>query len=192
MTLIKYEIDETLEIKEEIISDQETITEQKLNKKYESKLCSVDTRRNEVFTVKNKLRSHKKGRIQESEPINEYKCEKCARSYKWRVSLWRHKKFECDVMPQFSCKFCAKLFKRKSVRNVHENRVHHNKSSKTLVLKHKCDKCWRSYTWLKDLTRHKNLEHAAVKPLFTCDICGRNMKEKSNLSKHITTKHFKL
>lgn len=32
-----------------------------------------------------------------------YDCERCGRSYKVYRSLWRHRKYECGVQPQFVC-----------------------------------------------------------------------------------------
>ncbi|XP_033231845.1 putative zinc finger protein 66 [Belonocnema kinseyi] len=186
---IEYSNDATLEIKEEVIdvSDHGTAGQQ-VHKKYESNCCTFGTNKTDNLAINNKLPIHKQQEIQrsEEEPEKKYKCEKCARSYKRKETLGRHKKYECDVMPQFSCKFCGKRFKQKShmTRHVRYTHLKPNESSKS---RHNCDECSRSYNWSYDLTRHKLLKHATVEPQFTCDICGHKMMEKRKLSKHITS-----
>lgn len=35
-----------------------------------------------------------------------YKCENCDKSYLRKRCLWRHRKYECGMEPQFDCKYC--------------------------------------------------------------------------------------
>ncbi|XP_033231824.1 zinc finger protein 271-like [Belonocnema kinseyi] len=186
-TLIEYDMDATLEIKEECIHGTETNTVEKRNKTFETTFYTVDIKRDEILDAERTL---KKQEVQESKQEMKHTCEKCARTYKYRKNLNEHLKYECGVMPQFSCKFCPKLFKRKSDMNAHVNRMHHKGTSKKPVLKHNCDKCARSYNWLRDLSRHKRLVHTAVKPEFTCDYCGFKTNVKSTLAEHIPLRHL--
>ncbi|XP_033210152.1 zinc finger protein 718-like [Belonocnema kinseyi] len=184
---MEYDVDETLEIKEEIIQDQEAITIQKRDKTNESKFCTVYVREDDILEIKPKPQTLKKQKMQESE--QKHTCEKCGRTYKNKCHMNYHQKYLCGVMPQFSCKFCNKQFKRKSVMNAHVNRVHRSTNSKTVVFKHKCDKCSRSYNWLGDLVRHKRLVHALEKPQFICDFCGHRFNAKYHLVGHIVSLH---
>ncbi|XP_033231818.1 zinc finger protein 69-like [Belonocnema kinseyi] len=183
---MEYHVDETLEIKEEIILDQDTITHQKRNTTNEHKLCTVNIREADIFAAKCKLLALKEEEIQEKK----YICKKCVQTYKYKTSLIFHQKFECDVMPQFSCKFCSQPFKRKSHMNEHIVQVHHKTSLKKSVLTYKCDKCLRSFSYIRGLFQHKRLIHAAIKSEFACDYCSYKSKQKVNLSKHITSKHL--
>ncbi|XP_033210171.1 zinc finger protein 723-like [Belonocnema kinseyi] len=182
---------ETLEIKEEIIEDQET-TKEKRNNNYESKLCAVDIKEGNISSTKNKLRSQNKQKIQESRHKSgrKYKCEKCARTYKLKHTLKSHQKYDCNVVPQYSCKFCGKKFKRIYSMSRHIGRLHLKTDLQTSPARHNCDKCFRSYNWPYDLNRHKRLEHAADMPQFTCDYCGHRANQKSNLGTHIILKHL--
>ncbi|XP_033208826.1 zinc finger protein 761-like [Belonocnema kinseyi] len=187
----EYTNDLTLDIKEEIDEDQEA-TGQDYNKKYESKCFTLGIKETEKFSVK-KLPIHKKQKIWESEQKSEkeYKCEKCARTYIRNRSLIAHQKFECNVIPQFSCKFCNKRFKIKSNVNRHIVQVH-QKPNSNASLRHNCDECSRSYTSRNNLSRHKRSEHAGVKPqLLFCDLCGHKTTRKSCLSAHISVRHLK-
>ncbi|XP_033209012.1 zinc finger protein 492-like [Belonocnema kinseyi] len=191
-TLIKYDNDETLDIKEEIIQDQETeeVTCPNFNTKYAVKECIVNINVDMLASNVKQL-SQKKEYIQNLKPEVKYKCKKCARSYKEKKYLTYHQTYECDVTPQFKCNFCGKLFKRKSHVNAHARVVHLKSNSETSKAKYNCDNCTRSYNSSRALTRHKREKHAAVPPEFICDYCGRKMNQKSSLATHIHCCHFK-
>ncbi|XP_033231805.1 zinc finger protein 816-like [Belonocnema kinseyi] len=189
-TLIEYDMDESLDIKKEIIQDPEKTTSEKRNKTYESKISNVYIRKGEILDIKHILQTRKEQEIQESKQEKKYRCEKCARTYKNKSYLSFHQKFECGLLPQFSCKFCNKKFKRKFVRNDHVDRVHHKASSKKSAMRHYCDLCTRSYKWSKNLCRHKRIDHAAVQPQFNCDVCDYKAKRKYYLTRHIISKHL--
>ncbi|XP_033231829.1 zinc finger protein 676-like [Belonocnema kinseyi] len=190
-TFIKYEIDETLEIKEESVQDVEKITDNKHDQAYDSTFCTVDIiRKYEISAVKRKLRNLEKHEFEKSEQEMPYTCEKCGRSYSKIKVLKSHQKFECDVMPQFCCKFCTRLFKRKYDMDGHIHRVHHKTDIKKAALMHNCDKCPRSYKSVRTLARHKNAIHAAIIPQFICDVCGYKVNTKDNLVKHMISRHL--
>ncbi|XP_033208764.1 zinc finger protein 726-like [Belonocnema kinseyi] len=187
---IEYENDETLEIKDEVIQDQGIVTSRKCDENYEKKSFTVNLRETNILAAKKKLRTNnKKQKCQKLKPEKKYKCEKCGRSYTQIGNLTRHKKLECDVMPQFKCNFCDKRFKRNPNLRRHIVQVHQKKLEAPLK-KYNCIKCSRSYTWPNDLYKHERLEHSGLKPKFTCDFCGRRMKEKGNLAQHIALKHL--
>lgn len=48
-----------------------------------------------------------------------YTCDVCKRTYKVQTSLRRHKKYECQKVPQFKCDFCPYAAKQKSVLTTH-------------------------------------------------------------------------
>ncbi|XP_033208482.1 zinc finger protein 567-like [Belonocnema kinseyi] len=188
--MIEYDQDTTLEIKEEIIQGQEVAAGQKCNEKYETKLHAAHMREANIFDAKKKLRIRKKQEVQESKLEKNYTCEKCARSYKNKWDLNRHKNFECDVMPQFICNVCDKHFKRSTNLRHHIIHVHQKENTQTSQTKFNCNKCSRSYVSLSGLNLHKRVEHAAVKPKFTCDYCSHRSKQKTHLSTHISSKHL--
>ncbi|KAJ4427481.1 hypothetical protein ANN_25129 [Periplaneta americana] len=39
-------------------------------------------------------------------PNSGYECETCGKVYRWKESLYNHKKLECGKEPQFQCPFC--------------------------------------------------------------------------------------
>ncbi|XP_033231775.1 zinc finger protein 184-like [Belonocnema kinseyi] len=185
---VVYENDTTLEIKEENIQDQEICTSQKC----ETKLSNANIREVDVFGGTRKMPTHIKEKVQKSRLEKTHTCEKCARSYKRQSDLNSHRRFECDVMPQFRCEYCTKRFKRNTHLRRHIDRVHQKSDLNALQTKYNCNKCSRSYSSSDSLNRHKRLEHAVIKPQFICDYCGQKTKEKSNLSQHITAKHINL
>lgn len=134
--------------------------------------------------------SQKKQEIQILKPENKYKCKKCARRYKKKSHLTYHRKYECEVTPQFTCNFCGKLFKRKTHVNAHVGAVHRKSNSETSESKVNCNYCTRSYSCLRNLNRHKREKHAAVTPIFICDYCGHETNRKCKLGIHIYGWHL--
>ncbi|XP_033231783.1 zinc finger protein 254-like [Belonocnema kinseyi] len=183
---IEYDNDESLDIKEELIQDHDTVAEQKLYKTYE--WC---TTRGGYILVSSTLA-----------PTNDsyqakYSCDECDRSYIFFNSLSRHKRLEhAAVKPQFFCEFCEFKTNQKTILLKHINARHMgNRPQKTNLqspkMRHYCDKCPRSYTWIRSLNAHKQLIHSEVKLEFCCDFCGHKTIRKSNLLKHITGRHMK-
>ena len=118
-----------------------------------------------------------------------YKCEKCARNYKWKSTLSAHQKYECGVTPQFNCEFCSRRFTWNGSLRRHIVNLHSERSIPKKV--HNCDKCTRSFSSTGDLNNHKGLNHAEFKPQFICDYCGHKSKQKVHLEKHIIIRHLK-
>ncbi|XP_033231776.1 protein sister of odd and bowel-like [Belonocnema kinseyi] len=114
--MIEFDNDQASDIQEEIMHDQD----------------AVDIRECNVFATQNKLQTHIKNyRLLESKPENKFTCEKCGRSYTQEGNLNRHKKLECDVMPQFKCNFCYKRFKRNTHLRRHIIQVHQKTNKQT-------------------------------------------------------------
>ncbi|XP_033208723.1 zinc finger protein 26-like [Belonocnema kinseyi] len=188
---VEYKNTENVEIKEEIIEDDET-TGQQYNKEYESQWYTVDIKETHNSDISSQLPTHQEQKIQESEqePERKFKCEKCARTYTLKQNLKFHQKYQCgDVLPQFSCKYCNKRFKQKSHMTRHMRYTHLKPNLKSSKTRHNCDECSRSYAWPESLYLHKRVKHAKVKPQFTCDFCGRKINQKHNLAKHIISCH---
>ncbi|XP_033231762.1 uncharacterized protein LOC117182766 [Belonocnema kinseyi] len=113
--IIKYDNDETLDIKSEFIQDRDAkeITGLYFNIKYESKECTVG-KKEDLFADNKKQPRKKKQQIQDLGQENKYKSKKCARSHKVKKKLMYHQKHECNDSPEFTCDFCGKIFKRKT------------------------------------------------------------------------------
>ncbi|XP_033231808.1 zinc finger protein 714-like [Belonocnema kinseyi] len=187
---IEYDIDQTLDIKEEIIMDEEIVSFPKYRKQYESNFSTAEIRQDDIL-VSSDLQSLKTHTIQESQLESRYKCEKCARSYTRKENLNYHKKFQCDVIPQFRCEFCGKKFKHKLSMNRHIDNLHLKTDIRSSQWKHHCDQCFQSYKLANSLYKHKRLKHAEVEPPYICNSCGFKTKEKHNLSSHIISSHLK-
>ncbi|XP_033231765.1 zinc finger protein 616-like [Belonocnema kinseyi] len=195
--LLEYDNDETLEIKDEVIQDLDTeeILSRSFNTKYESKKWTVDTKKDMVADNMKQPRQKKqprpkKQRIQNLEKENKYKCEKCARSYKDKKHLTFHRKYECDVTPQFPCNFCGKLFKRKSHMKTHVGVMHLKSNLEASKQKYNCNFCAGSYSSVHTLYSHKRVVHAGVRRQYICHYCGHKVSKKIRLVTHINFRHL--
>ncbi|XP_033231868.1 zinc finger protein 845-like [Belonocnema kinseyi] len=194
--LIEYNNDETWKIKDEGIQDRGTSSEKVMNesndKKFEFILCTADVRLDDNL-ANIKPQRQRKPKIPEAkqELQKKYTCEKCARSYAQKHNLTAHEKYECNVIPRFKCKFCQKRFKRKNHLCSHVDSVHLKTDLQTSKTRHNCDKCSRSYSWLKDLNRHKRSVHEENELKVVCDYCGYKTSRKGVLTEHISSLHLK-
>ncbi|XP_076172998.1 uncharacterized protein LOC143149473 [Ptiloglossa arizonensis] len=57
-------------------------------------------------------------------PDRRFFCESCGKSYKWKESLFKHKRVECGKLPQFSCEVCGYRFMHKHHLLKHMTSIH--------------------------------------------------------------------
>ncbi|XP_033207791.1 GDNF-inducible zinc finger protein 1-like [Belonocnema kinseyi] len=129
-SMIEYDEDQSLEIKEEIIQVAGSSSKKDVvptnNQKYQLKECNVNMSMNKQLHVYNFGQIPNQVIIQEpkNQSAKKYKCDKCVRSYTYQRNLYRHKKYECNVRPQFRCNFCDKKSRHKRDLRRHINQVH--------------------------------------------------------------------
>lgn len=102
-----------------------------------------------------------------------YLCNDCSRTFALKASLLRHKAFECNKGRQ--------PYERQSQDEYDRSR----KSKK----KHVCSRCNRVYAFFTSLWRHQKYE-CGVEPKFICPICKGRFAQKSNLDRHVRSKHW--
>ncbi|XP_033209550.1 zinc finger Y-chromosomal protein-like [Belonocnema kinseyi] len=218
-TLIKYEIDKTLDIKEEIIQVPEKIIVQEQHKTYEFISCSVHIKEEDMLDVD---RVHHKTSSEKSVVARKVKkqiiCDYCAHESSKKRNLIRHITL-CHLLAsefRHKCDKCARSYKWPQGLSQHKRLTHSDTSTKficdycerkwsrkinlarhitsrhlqALNSRHKCHKCERSYKWPQGLTSHKRLVHSDAGKKFICDYCEHKWSSKINLSRHITSRHL--
>ncbi|EFN84265.1 Longitudinals lacking protein, isoforms A/B/D/L [Harpegnathos saltator] len=100
-----------------------------------------------------------------------YLCNDCSRTFALKASLMRHKAFECN-----------------KGRQPYERQASEDYDKKKLKKKHMCTQCHRVYAFFTSLWRHQKYE-CGVEPKFICPICRGRFSQKSNLDRHVRTKH---
>lgn len=55
----------------------------------------------------------------ENDGTEKYKCDICNSQYSYMQGLWKHKKYYCNVQPQFHCEACKRTFRQKSHLSYH-------------------------------------------------------------------------
>ncbi|XP_043510920.1 zinc finger protein 761-like, partial [Frieseomelitta varia] len=96
-----------------------------------------------------------------------YLCTDCNRCFALMASLKRHRSFECNLLSTVMGKAEQERRRKK---------------------KHTCPNCSRSYQLCTSLWRHRNYE-CGVEPKFSCPICKIKFSQKTNLNRHVRTKH---
>ncbi|KAH1008440.1 hypothetical protein HUJ05_008994 [Dendroctonus ponderosae] len=129
-------------------------------------------------------------------------CPQCNRKYKYRHTLNRHMRYECNKKPSFSCLYCNYAARRKYILLDHV-RVNHKEDyanfSKNIYKflysfqaskykandqgRYPCNKCGKSYRQKTNLIRHLHFE-CGLKPRFAC-ICGKKFKRGFDYNIHL-------
>ncbi|XP_033209549.1 zinc finger protein 711-like isoform X2 [Belonocnema kinseyi] len=218
-TLIKYYIDATLDIKEEITQVSEKIIVQEQNKTYELKSCSVHIKEKDILNadrVRHKTSSKKL--VVAHKVKKQFICDYCEHKSNRKCDLLNHITSRHLPASNFrhKCDKCSRDYKWLKHLNQHKHEDHaavkiqficdyceHKSSRKRNLLRHitlghllaskfrhKCDKCPRSYKWPQGLTQHKRLVHSDATTKFICDYCENKWNSKMHLARHITSRHL--
>ncbi|KAG8308235.1 hypothetical protein J6590_002320 [Homalodisca vitripennis] len=108
-----------------------------------------------------------------------YRCDQCARGYRWPETLRRHKRYECGKEPMFPCPVSDS---RRAA--LESQMLRYSGGGGGNV----CDACGRVYRWSTGLSRHKRLE-CGKEARCQCPFCDYRAKQKVNLFAHIRRKH---
>ncbi len=114
-----------------------------------------------------------------------FKCDFCEKSFK-HAHNWKshvnaiHKGIK---VPKIPCKFCNKLLRAGSMKR-HVSTVHNR------MRKHKCDKCYQTFTQRSSMKTHMKTKHGISKT-FQCDVCDARFSRKEFLKCHKQRLHLK-
>ncbi|KAH1008453.1 hypothetical protein HUJ05_009007 [Dendroctonus ponderosae] len=118
--------------------------------------------------------------------IQLFHCPQCRKAYKYKTTLNRHLKYECNQEPAFKCPYCLYACKQKY----------------TLIATKRfaCPSCSKRYLHQITLRSHQKYE-CGIEPQFgcqfcpmkfklkenrfTCPKCGRKYKHKGNMTSHL-------
>ncbi|KAH1002473.1 hypothetical protein HUJ04_008558 [Dendroctonus ponderosae] len=171
-------------------------------KRFKCHLCANS------YYYRTDLRNHMH-RVHDIIAGHKFVCMKCGKSYKRKIHLNSHVRYECGVEPQFKCSLCSKACHQKSNLRTHVKVVHHIsqldrqwmmanetrfKVQVEVLLavfsgnKFRCIKCGKSYKRKTNLNSHLRYE-CGVEPQFKCNQCGKAFHQKSNFRTHVKAVH---
>lgn len=144
---------------------------------------------NYVCTICNRNYSSKATLSRHTDSVHEAKpkleCGKCKRTFNLPCNYRRHLKahekrpFSCTHLP------CHSMFKTEEARKKHISFIHINPKGYRLV-KHRCDKCNKTYTTRNNLELHE-MTHLGLK--FQCEYCGKEYGQKGRIREHLFKQH---
>jgi len=115
-----------------------------------------------------------------------YKCEYCEKIVNTYYQLREHKILvHPDKMKTHPCTSCDKVFKRAADLHNHKKSAHNNSGETN----YKCTLCPKSFRTLNSLTSHEEI-HAGLNHV--CHVCGKQLKTRRHLARHVTTVHCSL
>lgn len=123
------------------------------------------------------MSSNEIGKFSGGSGSRKYACNDCNRTFALKASLLRHKTL-------YECNRGRQPYERQSPHE--EERSHNERKSKK---EHVCFRCKRVYAFFTSLWRHQKYE-CGVEPKFVCSICKNRFAQKSNLERHVRSKHW--
>ena len=169
-----------------IHSDKSHLSQNKKGDLSKCDKCPYETK------YKAKLERHTKGVHLK---IKDHQCEFCSTSYSSKFNLAQHIERVHAKIRRKVCKVCGKDFFDSSDLNQHVAAVH-------LMIKHRCDKCEKSFTRSENLSKHVKFAHSQkisnvieVPPQIikdhVCEECNVPFSDPSTLKSHIGEVHEK-
>ncbi|KAG4078967.1 hypothetical protein HA402_010919 [Bradysia odoriphaga] len=131
-------------------------------------------------TDKISLRDHIRN-VHSPEDERQFQCDICKRSFAKSYLLTSHMKVNHvkDEDKKFECHMCHFRFVNVSFLKSHIKRVHHN------VHSHICELCAKPFKSGKSYEKHYINLHTNISQKVQCDMCGKWLKHKDSLKKHI-------
>ncbi|KAJ6646328.1 Transcription factor grauzone [Pseudolycoriella hygida] len=143
----------------------------------ESFKCTTCQKR---FTDKISLRDHIRN-VHAPDEERQFQCEICKKNFAKSYILRSHMKVNHvkDEDKNFECHICGLRFVIISFLKRHINRVHRK------IHTHICELCAKTFKSGKSYERHFTNFHSDISQKVQCDMCGKWLKHKDSLKKHI-------
>ncbi|KAL8621673.1 hypothetical protein ACOMHN_024644 [Nucella lapillus] len=140
-----------------------------------------DRKFNRVDHLKNHVSTHNSNR-------QHWSCKKCGKKYLYHGTFEYHMAIhDAQDMPQLICRICTKNFAIREDLLEHVHTHNRYKPDQNRTKNHKCTKCEKTFTTIKDVRRHM-VTHTKDR-FFLCDMCPQTFARKDHLRRHKKSNH---
>ena len=167
----------TVMLKNSVSSHTSSCSGKNIQTTFECDQCSFSSQHKK--SLERHLKQHQEGK-------KSHVCEVCRSSFNTRKLLETHMSQKKHFHPH-PCDQCEKQFISPEVRDTHVEKVHGPSRAKKT---HSCPDCQKECRTPKELSTHMEVHTKKVRPeFFECQHCSHKTRKKSNLERHMKTRH---
>ena len=119
-------------------------------------------------------------------------CAVCKKTFASEVVLKNHAKYVHSEERKWPCDDCDAKFKQQKdlrIHNLNQMKEDYQEAEKKKVDIFKCNECFATFSYKKNLNAHMRSKHADNAELFECDKCISKFSNKRTLVNHQKVKH---
>uniref|UniRef100_A0A182RBR3 C2H2-type domain-containing protein n=1 Tax=Anopheles funestus TaxID=62324 RepID=A0A182RBR3_ANOFN len=119
--------------------------------------------------------------------VKQFKCDICKREFSTKAPLLRHKKIH-DSGREMACVVCGMVYYKKVDLEIHQSKEHPDHASVGKVKPiYSCERCGKEFTKKSNLKAHSYTHEEVYR--FSCKLCNQSFKQHAGLRNHIVNNH---
>uniref|UniRef100_A0A182SYR4 C2H2-type domain-containing protein n=1 Tax=Anopheles maculatus TaxID=74869 RepID=A0A182SYR4_9DIPT len=120
--------------------------------------------------------------------VKQFKCDICEREFATKAPMLRHMKVH-EIGREMACVVCGAVYYKKVDLEIHQSKVHPRHESVAGKVKpiYSCEQCGKEFIKKSNLKAHSYIHEEAYR--FPCKLCSQSFKQHAGLRNHMINSH---